>query len=87
MIQRFHGGHIGLLERWDGGHVCVPNQYYVSLIGHFRVQKPDSFAKRGQVHNFYCENDFYLHNNKDRFQNSGFSLSLAFKQWLEVTRK
>ena len=22
-----HGGRIGVLEHWNGGHVCVPNQY------------------------------------------------------------
>ena len=34
-----------------------------------------------------CENEFYLHDNKNHFHNNGFARSLALKQRLGTTRK
>ena len=34
-----------------------------------------------------CENEFYLHDNKNHFHNNGFARSLALKQRLGATRK
>ena len=34
-----------------------------------------------------CENEFYLHDNKNHFHNNGFARSLALKQRLGATRR
>jgi len=34
-----------------------------------------------------CENELYLHENKNHFRNYGFALGLALKQRLETTLK
>ena len=41
--------------------------------GHFRVPKTFTF-KWSQMHNFSCENEFYLHQNKNHFHIKGWAL-------------
>ena len=47
------------------------------------VQKLSALKPRGYVLNLCCENEFYLHENKNRFLINGFALSLALK--MEIT--
>ena len=50
-------------------------------------QKP-SLSKWGQiVHNLSCENEFYLHENKNSFHIKGWALHLVLKQRPGGTRK
>ena len=43
------------------------------------VQKLSPLKRRGYELNLCCENEFYLHESKNRFLISGFALSLALK--------
>ena len=46
------------------------------------------FSKRGYVQKLFCENEFYLHENKiSIFISINFAFSFALKQGLEETQK
>ena len=44
-----------------------------------------SLSKPGKVRNLSCKNEFYSHENKERFHINGFVLGLAMKQRLQAT--
>ena len=58
---------------------------FFSNMGHFWVKL--LLSKRGWVQNFFCQNEFYLHENKMRYHINGFALCLTLKQRLGATRK
>ena len=58
------------------------------LFSSFLGNRPlSSFKKQGQVQNLSCENEFYLHNNKNYFHEEGFALGRVLKQRLAASRK